>query len=76
MTVGIYSGEVGTTQAVVVVAGYKNFVLIRQVAKPVDEIVHFVLTPGKCEIAGMYNYIRRWHLRQLAVFAVSVGEMQ
>jgi hypothetical protein len=76
MTVSIHAGEVGAIQTVVVVAGYKNLVLIRQIAKPVDEIIHFVLTPGKCKIAGMYDDIRRRHLQQLAVPPVSVGDMQ
>ena len=57
MHIVIKTVDIGSIQAIVMVATDENLVAIRQVAKPVEKVYRFLLGPDHTEIAGMNHYI-------------------
>lgn len=57
MNVVVKTVDVGTIQAVVVVAADENLVAIGQIAEPVEKVNRFLLATYHAEIAGMYHHI-------------------
>lgn len=57
MNVVVKTVDVGTIQAVVVVAADENLVAIGQIAEPVEKVNRFLLATDHAEIAGMYHHI-------------------
>ena len=51
------SVNVGSIEAIVMVATDKDFVFVWQVTKPVEEIKGFLFGPDHTEITGMYYHI-------------------
>lgn len=62
MHVAVQSVYIGSIKAVVMVAADKDFVLVRQVAEPVEEINGFLLGSNHTEVAGMYHDIGLWQI--------------
>lgn len=47
----------GPVETSIVIAAYENFLSIRQVAEPVQEIYRLCLATGHSEVAGMNHHI-------------------
>ena len=56
------SVNVGSIEAIVMVATDENFVFVWQIAKPVEEINGFLLGSNHTEVAGMYHDIGLWQI--------------
>lgn len=56
------SVNVGSIEAIVMVATYKDFMFVWQVTKPVEEINSFLFGSYHAEVAGMYHDIGLWQI--------------
>ena len=56
------SVNVGSIEAIVMVATDKDFVFVWQVTKPFEEINGFLLGSNHTEVAGMYHDIGLWQI--------------
>ena len=57
MYVAVQSVDIGSVEAIVMVAADKDFVLVRQVTEPVEEVDGFLLRAYHAEVTGMYHHI-------------------
>ena len=58
MHIFIQSVDIGTIKAIVMVAADEYFMLVWQIAEPVEKIDSLILRPGHAEVTGMHNHIR------------------
>ena len=58
------------------VAADENFVIIWKVAKPVEEINRFLLTPDHAKVAGMHHHIGLGQIPEPMVAVVSIREVE
>lgn len=54
--------DIGSIEAIIMIATDENFVFVWQVAKPVEEINGFLLGSNHTEVAGMYHDIGLWQI--------------
>ena len=72
MHIVIKAIDISSIEAIVMVAVDENFVIIWQVAKPVEEINRFLLTPDHAKVAGMHHHIGLGQIPQPPMAVVSV----
>ena len=68
--------DIGSIQAVIVVAADEYFVFIWQVTKPVEKINCFLFCPYHTEVAGMYDHIGLGQIPEPMVAVVSIREVE
>ena len=72
MHISIQSVDVCTIQAIIMVATDENFVVIWQIAEPVQEINSLSFRTGHAEVAGVYHDISCRELLQPPVATMCV----
>ena len=70
------SVNIGTIEAIVMVATDKDFVLVWQVTKPVEEIKGLLFGANHAEVTGMYHDIGLGQISEPMVAVVSVGKVE
>jgi len=68
--------DVGSIEAIVMVAADENFVFVRQVTEPVKEINGFLLGSDHTEVTGMHHYIGLGQIPEAMVAVVRVRKME
>lgn len=68
--------DVGSIEAIVMVAADEYFVFIWQVTKPVEKINCFLFCPYHTEVAGMYHHIGLGQIPKPPVAVMRIGEME
>lgn len=76
MAIIIQSRQFSSIQAIVMVSGNEDFVTVRKVAEPVDEVKHFSFCACHGEVAGMDNHVSIGQLGKLPMLAVGVGKVE
>lgn len=72
MHIRVEAVDVRSIEAIVMIAADENFIGIRQVAEPVEEIECFLFSSCHSEIAGMYHDIGFGKVFKTMVTAVGV----
>lgn len=70
------SVNVGSIEAIVMVATDKDFVFVWQVTKPVEEIKGFPFCANHAEVAGMHHHIGIGQIPKPMMAVVSVGNVE
>ena len=74
--IAVQSVDVGSIQAVVVVAADENLVGVWQVAKPVHKINGFLFAAVHREVARVDNNVRLGQLLKPVMTTVGIGEVE
>ena len=67
--------NVGTIQAIIVIACNEDLVFVRQAAKPFDEVLYFLFSAFFSDVACMHDYIGLRQIFQSMMLAVSIRDM-
>lgn len=76
MHIVVKTVDIGSIQAIIVVAADEYLVAIWQIAEPVEKVNRFLLATYHAEIAGMNHYISLGQIPQPPVASMSIRKMQ
>lgn len=68
--------DVGSIEAIVMIAADEYFVFIWQVTKPVEKTNGFLFCPYHTEVTGMYDHIGLGQIPEPMVAVVSIREVE
>lgn len=68
--------DIGSIEAIIMIATDENFVFVWQVAKPVEEINGFLLGSNHAEVAGMHHHIGIGQIPKPMMAIMRVGKME
>ena len=76
MHIVVKTVDIGSIQAVIVVAADENLVAIRQIAEPAEKVNRFLLATDQSEVAGIKHYISLGQIPHPPVASMSIRKMQ
>lgn len=68
--------DIGSIEAIIMVAADEYFVFVWQVTKPVEEINRFLLGPDHTKVAGMHNHIGLGQIPKPMMAVMRVRKME
>lgn len=76
MDILVKSVDVGSIEAIIMVAADENFVFVWQVAEPIEGINGFLLGSNHTKVSGMYHHIGLGQIPESAMATVGIGYVQ
>lgn len=76
MHIVVKSLDVGSIEAIIMVAADENFVFVWQVAEPIKEINGILLGSNHTKVSGMYHHISLGQIPKPAMTTVGIGYVQ
>lgn len=76
MHIVVKAVDVGSVEAIVMVATNKDFVAIWYVAEPIEKVNRLLFATDHAKITGVYHYISFRQIPQPVVATVSIRQMK